>query len=198
MSTCNFITQDNFPLFAYEYDNLRDWICPDCSTDEYGYFVDPVYLIPNRFGGFTCPECGCSTSAPEEDLCHGEGIPDERIQDWYDDTRADLADVNCDFQKWEIRLLEGYYSDCQLIAILRDVEDEYHMNKWRSWPEDPEEYAGCFEPYDEDADAVAVEWAKSEMPRVRQTMREFAKDHGFVELDLIGVFSNGEAVYREV
>ena len=151
MSTCNFITQKNFPLYIFDYAKLAG------EGDDYA--------------------------------------PDYEIQWWYDDVTAELEHVNEDFDMWEIRPLEGYYCDCQLLAILKDVEDEFHMNRWRSWPEDPHEYAGCFEPYDEEEDARAVRRAAAEMDKVREIMKKFAGLWGFEEYKLAGVFSNGEAVY---
>ena len=151
MSTCNFVTQKNFPLYIFDYAKL---------------------------------------AGEDEDYA-----PDYEIQWWYDDATADLAHVNEDLDMWEIRLIDGYYCDCQLIAFLKDAADEYDMYRWRSWPEDPHECAGCFEPFDDEEDALAVERAAAEMDRVREAMRKFADAWGLEEYKLAGVFSNGEAVY---
>lgn len=45
------------------------WACPNCSGD---YFEHPVFL--RRYVGtkelmMFCPECGCHTTSPEDDLC---------------------------------------------------------------------------------------------------------------------------------
>ena len=41
------------------------FMCPDCSGDWQEHPVELDYSD----GTWTCPECGCSTSAPEEDAC---------------------------------------------------------------------------------------------------------------------------------
>ena len=41
------------------------FMCPDCSGI---YQEHPVELVHDG-GSWTCPECGCSTCAPEEDAC---------------------------------------------------------------------------------------------------------------------------------
>ena len=41
------------------------FLCPDCSG---AYLEHPVEL-EYADGTWTCPECGCSTAFPEEDLC---------------------------------------------------------------------------------------------------------------------------------
>ena len=45
-----------------------NWACPDCSFDENGYVTDYVKL-DYRKGEWTCPECGCSTFSPTDDIC---------------------------------------------------------------------------------------------------------------------------------
>lgn len=43
------------------------WCCPDCS-DVYGEC--PTILEYDIFSDtWTCPECGCTTSYPEDDMC---------------------------------------------------------------------------------------------------------------------------------
>lgn len=46
-------------------DDTDRFMCPDC-TGIYG--EHPVELVHEE-GTWTCPMCGCSTSAPEEDAC---------------------------------------------------------------------------------------------------------------------------------
>lgn len=183
MSTCNFITQDNFPLYVFELDQLEhEWACTDCSCDEYGYPLEPV-ILEHDGAGYTCPRCGCRTICPEADACHDRRVPQWIIEEWYDDIHAELDEVNADFQNWELRIIDGYYCDVQLIAVLRDVLPEWRMYRYRTWPDDP-------------AASDRPEWAAAEMPRVAEALRDFAELHGFEEFNCVGVFSNGEAVYE--
>ena len=52
-----------------EYDELvkerTKWLCPYC-TDSDG---NNVMLTKNDDNSYTCPECGCTTSSPEDDAC---------------------------------------------------------------------------------------------------------------------------------
>lgn len=48
---------------------ISDRCCPDCSGP---YWEHPVNLYYDD-GVYTCPECGCSTSAPDEDACYKDG-----------------------------------------------------------------------------------------------------------------------------
>ena len=41
------------------------FICPDCS----GVYQEHPVELDYSGGWWKCPECGCSTCAPEEDLC---------------------------------------------------------------------------------------------------------------------------------
>ena len=52
--------------FDYDdYVNAHTWACPDCS----GIWGEHPVLLNRDGDGFTCPECGCYTTAPDQDLC---------------------------------------------------------------------------------------------------------------------------------
>ena len=46
------------------------WCCPDCVDDD----GDPVPLVYDGHGGWSCPSCGCSTSSPVDDACVVRGV----------------------------------------------------------------------------------------------------------------------------
>lgn len=44
----------------------QKWACPDCSDQFEGKYV---MLTRTATNGWVCPQCGCSTSYPQEDAC---------------------------------------------------------------------------------------------------------------------------------
>jgi hypothetical protein len=183
MSTCNFVTQRNFPLYAFDlYENLpHEWVCPD----------DGGVLV--RDGKWwTCPECGCSTLYPEADGCWDTGAHDAARYREGERLERELEDwVNPRFDHWRIAVIDGYYNDWQLVAYLEDMP---HGGPFRQWPEDPSEI--CTDWGDEEDDARVQAAAAAEMGAVRAALADFGEENGFVRLNTVGVFSNGEAIYE--
>ena len=183
MSTCNFITQENFPLYVYACDeNLEhDWACPDCDT-----------RLDNLGDLWQCPYCHRTTDRPGEDGCIDDGVNwtvYEVEAEWLQHTLDEC--INVHFNHWRIDLIDGYFTDWQLVAYLEDMP---HGGQYRRYYEDPAELWSDYG--DEEDDTRLQAEAAAEMDDVRAAMVEFAEAHGFTRINEIGRFSNGEAVYE--
>ena len=109
MSTANFITQDNFPLFA------RDFYIEDAKR---------------------CTECGC-VFGNDEDKCECCGGDLEDIGYFFDDIECDVVcheiqqemdDLNEGYIFHRLVLKSGYYSGVQLFVDEIHNLDEYEYD----------------------------------------------------------------------
>lgn len=175
MSCPNFETQSLFPLYVLEQDNYYYKHCDECCED---FGEDEADV---------CPYCGNEL---------GEARFDDYL--WEDDfysIRSDLEKANYELKFFEIKVVSGHWADAQLIVTLTKDAD----------------YCG----FDIDGDAENVDnynthWYfdccrsecirkfNAEINKVRKIMDKVADEHFMTKLKCIGVFSNGEAVYRRV
>lgn len=184
MSTCNFVMQKNFPLYAYDIEaNLAEmWYCPETGKT-HGELA--------KEGRAACRGCVYFSSPVGNWSCRPGRMPDWFRQDKFEELENELDElVNPGFKHWNVHLTDGYYTDWQLVAYLRDLPREWHR---REWPEDVGELWSMYG--DEEDDARIQAEAAAEIEGVRRAMEEFAQAHGFTPLELVGVFSNGEAIY---
>lgn len=183
MSTCNFITQKNFPLYVYDCEaNLEHkWVCPDC-----------LVTLDNLGDSWECPLCGCHTDFPEADGYTDEGVPSVAYEveaEWLQHSLDEY--INAHFEHWRVDLIDGYFYDWQLIAYFEDMP---HGGQYRRYYEDPAELYSDYGTEEDDA-RLQTE-AAAEMGEVREAMEKFAEDNGFTCLNEVGRFNNGEAVYK--
>ena len=90
----------------------------------------------------------------------------------------------------EIEVEGGYYYGYQFQVYERmGYKGTYEMDEL-----DNED---CHQYYGECRSKVARK-VKSEKNKIRKWLKELVKDYGYTEIECVGVFSNGEAVYREV
>ena len=187
MSTANFVTQDNFPLYVLDYSEItvpQLYSCPECIDDGRGFALKPV--IMDYFGDneYECPRCGFNTDDPEKSGCKYYGPDYDYISMLADDIETACTIANRAHDFWDIALIDGYYTGLQLIAYIRGESEPRN----RFFPEDP----ACYYETDEPEYTQALE----EVASVRAKMSEIAESYGMEKYNCIGVFSNGEAVYE--
>ena len=153
MSTPNFETMRNFPLFIWEVQTPEQAELDEYEMDETDY-----------------------------------------IQMEYDDQTMYMKEVikeltdKTPLQFHDIEIKSGYYSGLQL--YVNDNKDGYGI------PEENDNYT-CNMVWNT-CRSKAIRAYKSEVNKVKKILKEIAKRTGMTQLECIGIFSNGEAVYRKV
>lgn len=154
MSTPNFVTMENFPLYV----------------------------------------CCLDVSAEQSELDEYDMTAEEYAQMTYDDEYENLTyliekytkETPLQFHKIEVK--DGYYGGMQL--YVDDDNDGYGV------------------PTDHDNESCRIIWDmcrskairayKSEINKVKRILKKIKNDLNLTELECLGVFSNGEAVYSKV
>ena len=103
------------------------------------------------------------------------------IQDRFDDFNADLL-------FFEVSLKEGYFEGVQF--YVKDKEDfGKNMSEWNN--------KDCWYYFDM-CRSVTIRKYNSEINKVNKFLKKIASEWNFVELCVVGRFSNGEVVYNRV
>lgn len=172
MSAPNFNNdQLGFPLYCRE--DYYSKVCPDCG-------------MWNDAEAESCEECG-------EDLHNVEARYDDLDNEIYFNEAQDaMKELNEELDFFHVSVISGYYSGTQI-----DV-DWKNIRGWGVYgdPEDldNEDAHFCFDC----CRSEMLKRYKRERRKLSKRLKELAEFHGFEEYACLGVFSNGEAIYRKV
>jgi len=192
MSTPNFATMENFPLYAMSDDHFESWACPDCSCDHYGYPKSPVFLIGcntvDKAGemreSWECPVCECYTESPADDMCFHAFNCDDYAW-WYENDVLPLIEqINANLIFHEVSIKAGYYAHSQFYVETK--ENPYEMDNYET------RY------YFDLCRSAAIRKYDAEIRKIRKWLDKNAPAIGMQKLVCVAVFSNGEAIYSEV
>lgn len=103
MSTPNFRTQEDFPLYIKDDSEFYARFCPDCGT-------------LNDTDAEDCEECGAELPDPSFD--------ELECQVFFEDVRDALTGVNDRLRFFKIHVMGGYYSGAQF--YVEEIEDSPH------------------------------------------------------------------------
>lgn len=160
--------QLGFPL--YVHDNVYAKVCPECGAW-------------NEVGAETCCECG-------EDLHDADEDYDEIAMDWLcEDVKLDMDEINKGLEFFSVGLEGGYYVGVQFTVNFKmrwgcELDPEELDN------EDAHYYFDCCR-------SEMLRRYKRERRKLGKMLKELAEYHGFEEIVCVGIFSNGEAIYRK-
>lgn len=143
--------------------------------------VCPVCGLGNCDDADTCEECGEDLTDVQAEYDDLAGEDDYENMSWY----AKKANEEQDF--YAVTVESGYYTGLQFYVTSKyDEEDVERMD-------------------DEDCDyefgktkAEALADLRAAADSVREWLAQAKEDLGLTELSCMGVFSNGEAIYRKV
>lgn len=171
MSTSNFYTQNNFPLYALSSDEFCEKKCNECE-EYFGKDED------------VCPICG------------GE-LTEVFNESWYEDEvnsiECDLDNLNDELEFFDVKMKYGYYDGVQLY-----VTETYHADMCGfdvDEIDNPNVENEDTKYYFDMCRSKCIIKFKSEYKKLLKMLDKFAKSHGMVKLALYAVFGNGEAVY---
>ena len=170
MSAPNFDHRQNgFPLYVHE--DIYSKICPECGA----WNMDTADV---------CEECG-------ENLDNAELRYDDVETDFLcDEVRESMAEINKELDFFEVGLESGYYTGVQFTVNFKmrwgcELDPEELDN------EDAHYYFDCCR-------SEMLRRYKRERRKLGKKLAGLAKEHGFEEIVCVGIFSNGEAIYRKV
>ena len=170
MSTANFNSnQLGFPL--YVHDNIYAKVCPECGAW-------------NNAEEETCFDCGASLEDAQE---KSDWVQEEWL---CDEVKSCMDEINKELAFFEVGLMSGYY-----------VGVQFDVNFKMRWgcELDPEEMDNDDAHYYFDCcRSVMLRKYERERRKLAKKLKALADDFGFEEIVCVGVFSNGEAVYRKV
>lgn len=184
MGTCNFITQDNFDFYVWDYyptdEEVKDFIIvneyiePDNITqsDIYNYAIDLYQL-----------ECN--------DLIFRFNYYKDRI----------LSKYKHQLKFFDITLKDGYYYGLQFYIepqdYLQDFFYDFNRYNFYDWLKDISNEDTQY--YFNECRSVIIRQLVSEINFInKKILPKLAKELDFTGAKLIGVFSNGEGVYEYV
>jgi len=102
--------------------------------------------------------------------------PDEWDNDYYYDFECEVEDFSDTLEFYEVTIEAGYYRGFQFWVSERN---------WRDY---------CDEEEEKKEEARAAE----ELEKIRDYLLDMAQEEGFMELEISGRFSNGEALYSRI
>lgn len=171
MSCPNFETQSWFPLFVIDEDRYSYRTCDECC-ENFGEDEE------------VCPYCGNALFDVifDYDLCY-----------W--DCKAIMSELdkeNDNLSFFEIRIQDGHWRDGQLIVNLTKYADccgfDIDGNTSYVDNENTRYYFDCCR-------SECIRRFNVEHNKVLKIMKKIADEWSMEELECVGVFSNGEAVY---
>ena len=152
----------------YAHDNIREGYCPECDC---WFALDGEDTV--------CPDCGAELESIDT-----SGIYDDIF---VQDVRSALDDLP-EFEFYDISVVSGYYTGYQLLVSIKPCEDD---DTDGLTDEDCAEWYGC-------TVAELKERIERERERIRNILSLIGAHFGFTELAIVGRFSSGECIYREV
>lgn len=176
MSTCNFCNQDNFDLFVKVYE-LKKEEFKEQYFDEYNcYYEDYVKaetedekenILDKAYNDFYVFDCN---------------IFYEEIYDNCDGFKTVMDDFNDTLLFHKVEFKSGYYDGIQL--YIEEKENPNYLDN-----EDCRYYFDLCR-------SVAKRKYKSEINKINKWLSKVPTQYGWRKLNLIGIFSNGEAIYE--
>ena len=177
MSTPNFHTQKNFGLYIQSFEpiSLEEYAAEEFQFDDYHY---PEYeaAVSDEWKQHILEKSYNETmdlwnQAFYEDILLG-----------YDGFKCAMDDFNNTLIFHEITFKSGYYDGLQLY-----VEEKENPNELDN--------DDCHYYYDM-CRSQAIRKYDAEVRKINRWMNKVATLHGWKELNCIGIFSNGEAIYE--
>ena len=171
MSTANFWSMDNFPLWARDfYEECK--ICPECRT-----------MQDNE--NDECEFCGCDLS--------------NEAESFYDEWEAEyicgeidkkLEEINYNLIFHKIELKSGYYSGvqfyCETMHHDEDANGELDLDN-----DDAHYYYDMYR-------SQARRKYKSEINKINKILKKLGEEYGFEAYGVSARFSNGETWYTKI
>lgn len=172
MSTSNFWSQKNFPLYALMDDNYYEKRCDECG--EYFEMDEEV-----------CPLCGSELTEVFNDFLYDDDV---------DLIKQDLEDkINSKLTFFDVIIKCGYYEGIQLYvkeSYYADIcgFDVDEIDNPNVDNEDTKDY------FDLCRSKCIIKF-KREYKKLLKMLDDFAKEHGMYKLSVYAIFSNGETWY---
>ena len=170
MSTANFWSMDNFPIWAKDfYEDCK--ICPECR-------------VMQDADSDECEFCGCDLS-------------DMNAESFYDEWEAEyicneiekrLKEINLIFHTIELK--SGYYSGVQFYVETKDFNED--ANGELDLDNDDAHY------YYDMCRSQARRKYKTEINKINKLLKELGNKYGFEAYGVSARFSNGECWYSKI
>lgn len=176
MSTPNFYNQKDFKLFVQSFEPV--------SIEEYEkeYFMES-FLYDEWKEADEEDKDDILERAYNEDMESWNEIFYEDLYDGADGFKDVMEDFNDTLAFLKVEFKSGYYDGVQLYVSL-ESENPYELDN------DDCRY------YFDDCRSKCIRKFESEINKVNKWMEKVATQYGWRELICLGIFSNGEAVYR--
>ena len=172
MSTANFWTMKNFPLWAKDfYEDCK--ICPECK-------------VAQDIDNDECEFCGCNLS-------------DVEAENFYDEFEAqyicgeidkELDNINNDLLFHKIELKDGYYSGVQFYCETKDFDED------KNGELNLDNYDAHY--YYDMCRSQARRKYKAEIKKINKILKKVATSYGFEAYGVSARFSNGETWYTKI
>ena len=172
MSTANFYSMDNFPLWARDfYEECK--ICPECK------------VIQDKDND-ECEFCGHDLSNVE-----AENFYDEcEAQFICEDIDKKLEEINHDLLFYKITLQDGHYTGVQFYCETKDFDED------KNGELDIDNYDAHY--YYDMCRSQARRKYKSEIKKINKLLKKLAPQYGFDAYGISARFSNGETWYTKI
>lgn len=153
----------------------------------------PLYVRDDYYSK-VCPECGCWNMETAE-TCEDCGENLENVEARYDELENEIHfnEVQDDLRRdsmvlrfFNVKAVSGYYSGVQFDVDWKDnIGDPEELDN-----DDAHYFFGCCR-------SQMLRKYQSERRTLAKRLKQLADLHGFEEIVCVGVFSNGEAIYRK-
>ena len=172
MSTANFWSMNNFPLWARDfYTEVK--ICPEC------------HLMQEKENN-QCDECGYDLSDIEVEDYYDEWV----AQDTCATIQKELENINNDLIFHKIELKDGYYSGVQFYCGTKDFDED--KNGELDLDNDDAHY------YYDMCRSQARRKYKTEINKINKLLKKLGTEYGFDAYGVSARFSNGETWYTKI
>lgn len=172
---------------------------PNFNNDQLGF---PLY-VHDDFYVKQCPTCGMCIGFygdADEDVCDcGADLSDvEAIYDWdatewlFNDVNEKLKELSETLMFFDASIISGYYSGMQINVEWKNIKyygragDPNDLDN-----DDANLYFDCCR-------SVMLRKYERERRKLSKKLKEIADEFEFEEICCVGIFSNGEAVYKRV
>lgn len=176
MSTSNFYNQHNFDLYVQGYELSKEEYKKECFVDDNVYYEEYLQaetedekeeILDKAYENFY----EFSREIFYEDIIYGN--------DGFKEIMEDFNDILL-FHKLSFK--SGYYDGIQIYIEEKESPNDLDNEDCRY--------------YFDLCRSVAIRKYNSEISKINKWLSKVATQYGWKKLYLIGVFSNGEAVYR--
>ena len=172
MSTANFYTMKNFPLWARDfYTEYKK--CPECE-------------IRNEEPYSECYGCGCDLTKIKSEYDYD----DFYAQYICDDIEKELEDFNYNLIFHTIELKSGYYTGVQFYCETKDFDED------KNGELDIDNYDAHY--YYDMCRSQARRKYKIEINKINKLLKKLGAEYGFDAYGVSARFSNGETWYSEI